>query len=585
MTITTSSGRHYKKPARWKRIVKWTLLTVLSIALIAGAAGFFWAYHTLGKIGEDTELIFEARQELDIPPPDEPVNVLVMGTDEDPDGDSKRSDTMMLVRLNPNGDCLSVLSIPRDLLVDIPDVGEDKINAAYAIGDVPLAIDTVRELTGLPIHHFVLINYTGFADAVDSVGGVYVDIDQRYYNDNTQVYYGEEYEPIDIEPGYQRLNGQDALDFVRYRHTDSDFVRIRRQHNFINDVKAQTVKWGNVTNVPSVADAFASNTTSDIGRRDILSYTKFVLGVNRNRIYQETVPVVDNNGAYLTVDDLRFEEILDEFVNPTFEAPAPPVPADAAPQLLSESTRGLTIEVLNGNGSEGAAGAAADMLAGNGCVNVAVGGNANNSYEESQIYYREGYAGAADEIAALISPAVVEPLPPELDSNGQLLLVVGSSFDAAAATPEAPAPAAVNFEDDTDAGSMSWSAAALELPFKPYKPTRFPVEFDYDDFRTYEIDTDDGAKPAVKVVGTDQLGNFWGIMETTFTEAPLLENPSTEREIEGRTYRFYYAEGGLRYLAWQEGDLVIWISNTLQNDITEETMIELALSFRQVESS
>ena len=582
MTILRSSGRHYKNPALWKRIVKWTLLSVLAITLVAGTAGFFLVYHTLGKIGEDTELIFEARQELDIPPPDEPVNVLLLGTDEDPDGESKRSDTMMLVRINPEGNSVSVLSFPRDLLVDIPEVGEDKINAAYAIGDVPLAIDTVRELTGLPIHHFVLVNYTGFAEAVDSVGGVYVDVDQRYYNDNTDVYYGEEYEPIDIQPGYQRLNGSDALDFVRYRHTDSDFVRISRQHNFINDVKAQTMKWGNVTNIPSVADAFASNTTSDIGRADILSYTKFVLGVDRNRIYQTTVPVLEGDGAYLTVNEDEFASTLSQFENPDLSSPAPPVPEDTATPPISDSTRGLTIEVKNGNGEDGSAQAAAELLSSNGCVNVAVSGNANNSYEENQVYYREGYRQAADELASLMNPATIQALPPELDTNGQLLVVVGAQFVPAMVTPEAPAAATVNFEDNSEVGSMSWTAAALELPFKPFKPTSFPVEYDYEDFRTYEIETDDGPKAALKVVGSEQMGNYWGIMETTFTDAPLLENPSAEREIEGKTYRFYYSEGGLRYLAWQEGDIVIWISNTLQNDLSEETMIELALSFQQV---
>lgn len=585
MTILKSSGQHYKKPALWKRIAKWSLLSILAIALIAGAAGFFWVYHTLGKVGEDTEFVYEAKQVLDIPPPDGPVNILVMGTDEDPDGDSKRSDTMMLVRLNPDNNCISVLSIPRDLLVDIPGVGEDKINAAYAIGGITLASETVRELTGEEIHHIIRINYTGFAQAVDSVGGVYVDVDQRYYNDNTDVYYGEEYEPIDIQPGYQRLSGSDALDFVRYRHTDSDFVRIKRQQNFINDVKAQTVKWGNVTNIPSVADAFASNTDSDIGRADILSYTKFVLGLDRNRIYQDQVPVLESNGAFLTVNDEEFDSVLQQFENPVFDTPAPPVPDEAAPQLISDSTRGLTIEVLNGNGEDGSANTAADLLGGNGCVNVAVGGNAANNYEENQIYYRDGYRAAADEIAALMKPATVQALPPELDTNGQLLVVTGSAFNATALQPEQPAPAAVNFEDGSETGALSWSAAALELPFQPLKPSRFPVEFDYDNFRSYEIETDDGPKAALKVVGTDQQGNFWGIMETAYTDAPIMENPSTEREISGKKYRFYYTEGGLRYIAWQEGDIVIWISNSLQNNLSEATMIELAVSFTPVATS
>lgn len=584
MTILKSSGQHYRQPAPWKRTAKWVLLSFLAIVLVAGAAGFFWVYHTLGKVGEDTEFVFEARQVLDIPPPDGPVNVLVMGTDEDPDGDSTRSDTMMLVRLNPDNNCISVLSIPRDLMVDIPEVGEDKINAAYAIGGITLASETVKDLTGQEIHHIIRINYTGFEEAVDSVGGVYVDIDQRYFNDNTDVYFGEEYEPIDIEPGYQRLNGSDALDFVRYRHTDSDFYRIRRQHNFINDAKAQTVKWGNVTNIPSVADAFASNTDSDIGRAEILSYTKFVLELDRNRIHQDQVPVLDSNGAYLTVDDYAFEDVLEQFENPVFDAPAPPVPDAAAPPAISESTKGLTIEVLNGNGEDGAANAAATLLGENGCVNVGVGGNANNTYGENQIFYREGYGKAADELAVVLKPATVQALPPDLDTNGQLLVVVGSAFSDRTAEPEA-APSAVNFEDDSETGDLSWKAAALELPFVPLKPTRFPIEFDYEKFRSYEIETDDGPRAALKVVGTDQLGNSWGIMETTFTDAPILANPSAERDIDGRKYRFYYSNGILQYLAWQEGDIVIWISNTLMGDLSEATMIELAVSFRPVENT
>lgn len=582
MTIIKSSGRHYKKPALWKRIAKWSLLSVLAIVLIAASIISFYVWRTLGKVSEDTELIFEARQELDIPLPDEPVNVLVLGTDEDPDGDSKRSDTMMLVRLNPDEESISVLSIPRDLLVDIPEVGQDKVNAAYAIGGVPMAISAVRELTGLPIHHFVRLNYTGFEQAVDSVGGVYVDVDQRYFNDNTDVYYGNEYEPIDIEPGYQRLNGGDALDFVRYRHSDSDFVRIKRQQTFIGDVKAQTVNWGNLTSIPSVADAFAENTDSDIGRADILSYTKFVLGNDRNRIYQAQVPVLENPGGFLSVNEQEFFTVLEQFENPVFDTPQPTVP-DAEPvELLSESTRGLTIEVLNGNGGDGSATAAAEILGSNGCVNVAVGGNANNTYEANQIYFRDGYRKAADELAALLSPVEVSAMPPELDSNGQLLVVVGSSFDASSLVPEVAAPSAVNFEDDSETGQMDWEDITQALPFEPYKPNRFPIEFDYEDFRAYEIATDDGSKAALKVVATDEMGNYWGIMETTYTDAPILENPTTEREVEGKSYRFYYTEGGLRYLAWQEGDIVIWISNTLQDHLSEETMIELAVSFEPV---
>src|SRR3990172_846423 len=150
MGLIPKHGRHYKKPALWKRIIKWSALSLLALILTVGLAGFIFVYRTLGKIGLNTEVIYEAKQQLDIPLPDEPRNILLLGTDDAQDGTPNRSDTMMLVRVDPKGESASILSIPRDLIVDIPGHGQDKINAAFAIGDVPLAIDSVRELTGQP---------------------------------------------------------------------------------------------------------------------------------------------------------------------------------------------------------------------------------------------------------------------------------------------------------------------------------------------------------------------------------------------------------------------------------------------------
>src|SRR5659263_359710 len=111
MGLIPKRGMHYRKPALWKRILKWTILSLLVIILSVGIAGFIFVYHTLGKIGIDTEVVYEARQQLDVPLPDEPENILVMGADSDPDGSSKRSDTIMLVRVNPEGECMSSLYI------------------------------------------------------------------------------------------------------------------------------------------------------------------------------------------------------------------------------------------------------------------------------------------------------------------------------------------------------------------------------------------------------------------------------------------------------------------------------------------
>ncbi len=574
-------GRHYQKPALWKRIVKWTLLSVLFIVLTAGLAGFIFVYRTLGKIGTNTEVIYEAEQKLDIPLPDEPVNILLMGTDQDPDGDSKRSDSIMLVRVNPQGECLSILSIPRDLLVDIPGVGQDKINAAYAIGGVPLAIETVRDFTGLPIHHFVLVDYDGFRQAVDAVGGVYVDVDRRYFNDNSNAAWGEAYEPIDLQPGYQKLNGADALSYVRYRHEDSDFVRIKRQQYFLRDAKAQALHWGNFTKIPELADVFASNTTSDISRSEILSLTKFILSVDRNHIFQAQAPIDESGGmgSYLLPSEDQLPQVIAAFEDPDFQTPEPPAPEEQAG--LSDAAKQASIEVLNGNGVEGSAADAAQVLTSNGCTSVSVGGNAEFDYDQNQVYYRPGARAAAEEIGKLMQPAEVAPLPAGIDTQAQLLLVVGDSF-AAERTREQVSSEGLHFVSDPDEGRMRWQEADDQMPFAASKPGEFPREFEYVDFHTYEIDTDEGPQPALKVVARDENGYYWGIMETTFKDAPLLDNPTVTREIDGRTYNFYYEGDNLRVLSWEDGDIVVWISNSLQNSLSEETMLRLARSFTSV---
>ena len=137
-----------------------------------------------------------------------------------------------------------MMSIPRDLKVDIPGHGEDKINAAFELGgrkEGPrLVVRTVKKLfedaTGedFPITNVMIMDYGAFRRAVDYIDGVYVDIDRDYFNDNSS---GENYATIDVDPGYQKLMGKDALDYVRYRHTDNDLVRAARQQDFLRQAK------------------------------------------------------------------------------------------------------------------------------------------------------------------------------------------------------------------------------------------------------------------------------------------------------------------------------------------------------------
>ena len=188
--------------------------------------------------------------ERDIPPADPggPRTFLLLGSDERA-GDKEleikpRSDTMLLVRADPDAKVITVTSVPRDLRMPVsghaPRTG--KINEAYELkgaAGVVRALRAVFEYAGaepVKINHVVNVNFAGFRRAVDYLGGVYVDVDRRYFND---VGGPGGYATIDVAPGYQRLRGQDALDYVRYRHNDDDFIRAARQQDFLRQVKSQ----------------------------------------------------------------------------------------------------------------------------------------------------------------------------------------------------------------------------------------------------------------------------------------------------------------------------------------------------------
>ena len=175
----------------------------------------------------------------------DPQTILLIGSDHrfGDDRTNARSDTMILVRLDPDASATTVLSIPRDLKVSFtqPDGGERsaaKINETYTIGGEAFTAKVIKRLLGgIEINHVINVNFKGFRKAVDAIGCVYADVDHRYYHSNIGSV--EQYAEIDISAGYQKLCGQKALDYVRFRHADSDFVRAARQQDFLRQVKSQ----------------------------------------------------------------------------------------------------------------------------------------------------------------------------------------------------------------------------------------------------------------------------------------------------------------------------------------------------------
>ena len=252
---TTASAAHYTlytagdgpKAGRslWLRVTKVAVLVVVCfVAVTAGTDGGIPAdarpprSHATTPRGAGGQSRSSAAAL-----PGNPLNIMILGSDRragQPDLGA-RSDTLLVVRLDPQTGSISMLSVPRDLMVTIPGYGPNKINAAYSFGGAKLSLEVVKQLLGIPINDFIDINFDGFTQVVNKLGGAYLMIDHGYYN-NTAV---TDYASIDIKPGYQRLNGSQTLDWVRFRHDQNgDFTRIVRQQIFLREMKRELMRLG-----------------------------------------------------------------------------------------------------------------------------------------------------------------------------------------------------------------------------------------------------------------------------------------------------------------------------------------------------
>ncbi|HET6866970.1 MAG TPA: LCP family protein [Solirubrobacteraceae bacterium] len=232
---------------------RYLLVAAAAVLPVAGVLGLALGIHTLRHLAPAAAL---AR----------PETILVVGSDRRAGTPFKdvSTDTIMLIRLDPDSKTIKVLSLPRDLKVQIPQGGAlltSKLNTAYFYGGPGLLIKVLQQqvLPGLKVDHVVDFNFAGFEKIVDAVGCVYADIDHRYYN-NTAL---TNYSSIDIEPGYQKLCGADALSFVRFRHTDSDVVRQARAQDFIRWARSQFTRDRIISEEGTLLRIFGENATTD----------------------------------------------------------------------------------------------------------------------------------------------------------------------------------------------------------------------------------------------------------------------------------------------------------------------------------
>jgi LCP family protein required for cell wall assembly len=458
----------------------------LSLALLA-AVGAAFAYYKLQALVDDFQsgakaaLVRSALPQLDIQPAHPLPGMassqvfLVLGTDDA----GGNSDTIMLVRIDPHDHTASILSLPRDLYVSIPGHGMAKINAAYPDGGPGLLIETIRDLTGVGINHYVQVNFGGFKQLVEDLGGVYLPIDQSYEHTSSPEP-EENWNSIHLQPGYQLLGGSGALQWVRFRHLDTDFLRVARQQIFLSAVFQQVRRQvTDLTQSYTILHDLARATASDI----------------------HSVPEL------LSIGDTLRQTAPDRIARVTMQAEA------------------FTLEGID--------------------------------YERaSQRQRRAAIEAWAYPGRALSRDHLTASAPQPSHGAGQ-----GASGLSTSLT--------------SDGGEGHSLLAPFAHRLSLCAPSELPTGFSWgtpDTAHTYSLD----GHPAVAAWATEGSGDSVLWMWSTWQDPPILDAPSQTVKRGRRQYEIYFDSGHVREVAWMVGGTRAWVTNTLQDDLSDQQMLALA---------
>jgi LCP family protein required for cell wall assembly len=425
------------------------------------------------------------------------LNFLLVGTD-DRDGVPPRvlqslhaggeschcTDTMMLVHLSADGRRASVVSIPRDSYVAIPahqnpSTGADvpaamgKINAAYGLGGPPLTVQTVEQATGLHIDHYLQLNFLSFVSTVDALGGVPVCTD-RPLNDPKS--------GLDLPVGTTRLDGAEALKYVRARYVDptADLGRMQRQQRFVSQVIQQATSSGTLLNplrLQGVASSVLGSVKVDEGLtgKDLLTLATRLKDLRTSSTSFATVPLADLNhvvpgwGSTVLWDRARaatlFTALRDD---QQLTAPAPPAESGpaAAPVAVQVPPGRIRVQVLNGAGVAGL-GTRADAelrAVGFATTGVAVNAPGADTAADTVIRYDPRWDQSVRTLAAALPGAGLVAVP---QLGGTLQVVLGKDFRSVRpvrpASPGTPAGSVT--------GSVTGSAQGSPAGSQPSAPT------------------------------------------------------------------------------------------------------------------
>ena len=614
----------YRQPARRRGVVGIIgrilfFLVLAAASLLMGIGGGYWleGEQTVVDISNASRRdpqIRKAARKLDIALPGRPTIALAVGQDfrrwAKADERGGRADTVMLMRADPDIGTLSMLSFPRDLLVEIYCPGRapflGPINSAYALCGLQGTVETVKHLTGVPIHYLITIDYRGFIQTVDKLGGVWMDIDRRYFNDNSHPINGT-FPPIDLMPGYQKLSGRQALSFVRYRHTDSDLYRIERQRLFMRALKERLSSSFKLTAIPKLTKIVRDNVKVGKGGGAALEpdefrgWALFALQLPPGRVFQSKIEGLSGYNQ-LTTDPSNIQSAVEEFQTPDVDAPEKATAAALGqrPKVKNANAPPPTrtgVVALNGNGVTGSAANASYLLGRRGYRTLpppeGVLANAPSRVFRTEVYFdphQRGSRAAARQVANLfgsadVKGAMTQTIAP-FANTAMLVVVVGSTF------PNNLAPAPVDRTPQRRPPNVSRNpSATLGLLRSIKRRARFPLmvpslierssSIDFEKpLRIYPITKNE---KAVRLTFRTGAQEYWGIEETTWDDAPVLGSKNVSRRLGGRDFDLYYDGANLHMAVLRTDDATYWVVNTLRDSLSNETMLAIARGLRPLD--
>lgn len=308
---TPLDRRRINKKKRRRRLLLTLLLTLFLTVL--STLGYF-TFKTY-QVASDSFSDIDGRQEKSelreepVYVSSDPFSILLLGVEDYSDEyDAGRSDTILVATFNPDKQSMKLLSIPRDTLVEIPDEGEDKINHSFGVGGKEKVIETVEHFLDIPIDYYATVNFKGFINIVDIVGGVTVDVPFSFNDINS------DWDRFFFEEGEQTLQGEEALVYARMRKKDprGDFGRNYRQRQIVSGLIDKMSSPATLLKIDDIADEIGKNIETNMRIKEALAFRKKYPDFNSSMIQQLELKGEDYNNSYGTYYYIPNEESVEE---------------------------------------------------------------------------------------------------------------------------------------------------------------------------------------------------------------------------------------------------------------------------------